>query len=163
MALVPHLYAQLPVSGRDAEAAVSKLSGEVEWFSHRLLERKPTRVFLHGRFDGLAHLRSCAEVSVCWHEAADALMRPVEVVALDEEAQPSHAVVEVCEDSPPEKLVPERLPESLRLPQGLRVVRPAPQVSDVVAPQLGLKLSAATPRRVLSAVVRQRFGRRAKR
>jgi hypothetical protein len=87
-------------------------------------------------------------------------MRPAEVVAVDEEGQPSHAIIEVREDRPAQKLLPQRAPEALHLPQRLRVVWPTLDVLDVLSTELRFELRLPSPRRVLPPVVRQHLPRR---
>ncbi len=80
-------------------------------------------------------------------------MGTVEVVGVDEEAEPLRAIGVVREDGAGEKLVPQRLPEALHLADGLRVLRPALDVPDAIASQLALEVRLAPPRRVLPALV----------
>lgn len=82
-------------------------------------------------------------------------MRPLEVVALDEERDALVAVGEVGKHRPRQKLVPERLPESLHLAHRLRMLRPALHVTDPVQPKLLLEVRLAAPRRVLPTLIRQ--------
>src|SRR5205814_5929976 len=89
------------------------------------------------------------------------LMRAAEVVGLDEEADPPLAVLEVREDRPREKLLPQRLPEALDLAQRLRMVRPALDVPDALAAQLFLEIRVTAPGHVLAPLVRQHLPRSA--
>lgn len=86
-------------------------------------------------------------------------MRPLEVVAVDVQREPTRAVREVREHRPRQELVPQRLPEPLDLPQRLRVLRPALHVPDAVAPQLALEIRLAAPGRVLPTLVGEDLGR----
>jgi hypothetical protein len=88
-------------------------------------------------------------------------MRTAEVVGLDEERNPPLAILEIREDRPREKLLPQGLPEALDLPQRLRMVRPALDVTDALPPQLLFKVRVPAPRDVLPALVRQDLTRRA--
>ena len=139
---------------------VSQLPRQVEGLPHRLLQCQPRRVLLDRRLHRRAHLRRRAEVPVCRYQAFDALVRPTEVVPVDEESEPSHAVVEVGEDGATQKLLPQRAPEALHLAQCLRVVWPTLDVLDVLPAQLRFELRLPSPRRVLPAVVRQHLSRR---
>jgi hypothetical protein len=80
-------------------------------------------------------------------------MRPLEVVVLDEQPHPPLAVLVIGEHRAREQLLPQRLPEPLDLPAGLRVLRPALQVLDAVTLQLRFELGAAAPGRVLTALI----------
>lgn len=157
--LVSHLHAQLPAARGDAQRLVAQLARQVEGLAHGLLQREPRGVLLHCGLERRTYLRRGAEVPVRGHQSLDALVRAAEVVAVDEESQPSHAVVEVSEDGAAQELVPQRLPEALHLPQRLRVVGAALDVVDVLPLQLGLELRLAAPRRVLPSVVRQHLAR----
>jgi hypothetical protein len=87
-------------------------------------------------------------------------MRPAEVIGLDEERHPPLAVLEVRKHGAREKLVPERLPEALDLSERLRVVRPALDVMDALAPELALEVGRAPPSHVLPPLVREHLARR---
>jgi hypothetical protein len=60
-------------------------------------------------------------------------VRPLEVVVLDVQAQPPLAIREISEDRARQEFFPQRLPETLDLPQRLRMLRPAFTVHDAVA------------------------------
>jgi hypothetical protein len=83
------LIAQLHPKGvalrGDGEVFVSQLSHQVEGLSRRLLERETQGIFGDALLDGLPQLWSGAKEAVCRHYALDALMRTLEVVAVDEE------------------------------------------------------------------------------
>jgi hypothetical protein len=96
--LVSQLHLQ-PVARRgDGHVPVSEAPHQVEGFARRLLEREAQRVRRHRLLDGLAHLRRRAEVPVRRHQASQRLMRPPEIVRLDEELEAPLAIGEVCED-----------------------------------------------------------------
>jgi hypothetical protein len=105
--------------------------------------------------DGRSHLGRGPEESVRGHRPRDALVRPPEVVGLDEERDPPLAVLEVREDRPREKLLPQRLPETFDLSQGLWMVGPALDVADALSPELLLEVRVASPRDVLASLVGQ--------
>ena len=161
--LVSHLHSQVSAARGDRHRLVSQLARQVEGLAQRLLHREPLGVQLHRGLHRRPHLRRRAEEAVGRDQAVDALVRPAEVVAVDEEPQPPHAVVEVGEHRPREEFVPQRLPEALRLPQRLRVMRARLDVTDAVALELRLEDGLPAPRRVLPPVVRQHFHRRAER
>lgn len=100
-------------------------------------------------------MRRSAEEAVRRHEPLDALVRSLEVVAVDEERDAPAAVGEVGEDRARQKLLPQRLPETLHLAERLRVLRPALDVPDALTPQLALEVRLAPPRRVLPPLVSQ--------
>lgn len=141
----------------DAQVSVSEPADEVEGLARRLLQRAAERVLLHHLLHRVAYLRRRAEEPVRRHQPADALVRTLKVVRVDEELQPPLAVLEVGEHGPGEELVPERLPEPLHLPARHRVVRAALDVPDALPPQLQLELCLAAPCGVLPPLVRQDF------
>jgi hypothetical protein len=110
--------------------------------------------------DRVPDLRCRPEEAVRGHCAPDALVRSAEVVGLDEEADPALAVVEVREDRPRQKLLPQGFPEAFDLAQGLGMVGTALDVADPLPPQLLLEVGVAAPRDVLTALVRQDLTRR---
>jgi hypothetical protein len=143
----------------DRQIAIAKPSHEVERFLQRLLLREPKRVVRHALLHRRAHVRRGAEESVGRHQSSECLMRPLEVVALDEERNPPFAVGIVGKHRPRQKLVPKRFPKPLHFAHGLRVLRPALHVPYPVQPQLLLEVRLATPRRVLPALVGENFPR----
>ena len=88
-------------------------------------------------------------------------MRSLEVVVLDIKRHPPLAVLEVGEHRAAEQLLPQRLPEPLDLPAGLRVMRPALHMRDAMAFQLRFELRAPAPSGVLPTLIRQDLPRRA--
>jgi hypothetical protein len=80
---------------------------------------------------------------------------------LDEKGNAPLTVLEVGKHRAGQKLLPHRLPETLDLSAGLRVMRPALHVPDAVAPQLFLEIRRAAPGRVLPPLIRQDLARRA--
>ena len=153
--LVSHLHAQPPAVRGDRHALISQLARQVERLSQRLLQRELHRVHLDGLLNGCSHLRRRPEEAVRRHQPLNSLVRPAEVVAVDEQVHPPDAVVEVGEDGARQEFVPQRLPEALHLAERLRVVRLALDVPNAVALELGLEGGLSAPRRVLPAIVRQ--------
>jgi hypothetical protein len=125
-----------------------------------LLLRQTQRVVGHLRLDARADLAGRAEVPVGRRQPRKPLMRALEVVVLDVERHPPLAVLEVGEHRAAEQFLPQRLPEPLDLPAGLRMVRPALHMRDPVPLQLRFELRAPAPRRVLPALIRQDLPRR---
>jgi hypothetical protein len=115
----------------------------------------------HALLDRVPDLRRGPEEAVRGHRAPDALVWTPEVVGLHEKPDPPLTVLEIREDGAGQKLLPQRLPEALDLPQGLRVVRPALDVPDALAMKLGLEVGVPAPRHVLPALVGQDLTRRA--
>lgn len=141
--------------GGDRQVAIAEATDEVERFLRLLLVRETERVLGHALLDHRAHLRRRAEEAIRGHEPTERLMRPLEVVALDEERDALVAVGEVGKHRPRQKLVPERLPESLHLAHRLRVLRSALHVADAVQAELLLEVRLAAPRGVLPTLIRQ--------
>ena len=145
--------------GGDGEVAVAESADEVKRLPRRLLVRKSNRVVGDVFLDGRADVRRCAEEAVGGHEPFERLVGTLEVVGVDEELHPTVTVGEVGKDRPREKLVPERLPETLYLAESLRVLRATLDVADAVQVQLALEVGLATPRRVLTPLVGEDFAR----
>jgi hypothetical protein len=82
-------------------------------------------------------------------------MRALEVVVLEVECHAALAVLEVGEHGTAQELLPQRLPEPLYLPAGLRMMRPALHMHDAMALELRLELSGSAPGGVLPALIRQ--------
>jgi hypothetical protein len=132
---------------------------QVEGLSLRPLLGQGHRVVGHTLFDRLPHLRRGPEKPVRRHRPSDALVRSPEVVALHEEGDPTLAILEIGKDCPRQKLIPQRLPEALDLPQGLRMVRAAFNVPDALPPQLRFEIGVPAPGHVLTSLVRQHLAR----
>lgn len=155
MRRIADLHAERAAGGCNAEVLVTEPTDQVKRLLRRLLLRHPQCVGLHLRFDRRAHVRCCAKVPIRRHRALDALMRSLEVVVLDEESESSQAVREIGEHRLAQKLLPQRLPETLDLAERLGMLRSTLAVRDAVATQELLKLRLATPRRVLPALIGQ--------
>jgi hypothetical protein len=132
--LVSHLHAKAAAGRRNGQVPVAQPTDQVKRLARRLLEREPLRVRGDALLDRLAHLRRRPEETVRRHQPFDALVRALKVVGVHEESETTLAVGVVSKHRPAEKLLPERLPESLHLAQRLRVLRPALDVSDALAP-----------------------------
>jgi hypothetical protein len=96
--LVAELHPKAATRSGDRQVSVSEPAYQVKRFARRLLKSESKRVLFDVLLDGLTHVRCCAEEPVRRHEAFDALMRSLEVVRIDEEAQPSRAIGEVGKD-----------------------------------------------------------------
>jgi hypothetical protein len=161
--LVAHAHAKRAPGRAYGEVAVAETTDQVERLARWLLHRCPRRVVLHVELDRSAYVRRCAEVAVRRNEPVEGLMRPLKVVPVDEETETPRAVREVREHRLRQHLVPQRLPETLDLPERLRMLRAALHVTDPVAPELPLELRLTAPRRVLPTLVRQDLRRRSER
>jgi hypothetical protein len=117
------------------------------------------RVLGHRRFDRGAHRRGGSKEAVRWCHAFERLVRTLEVVMLYEQSHAALTVLEVRKHGAREELLPHRLPESLDLPAGLRMMGPALDVRDPVAMQLRLELRGAAPRGVLPALIGENLAR----
>lgn len=152
---VAELHAQSGALRRDRQVSIAQPADQIEGLARLLLEGEPQRVVLDVLLDGGAYVRRRAEVPIGGHQSIDALMWPLEVVAVDEKPEPTSAVGEVREDGAREKLLPQGLPESLDLAERLRVLRAALDVADTLTTQLLLEVRLAAPRRVLPPLVRK--------
>jgi hypothetical protein len=86
-------------------------------------------------------------------------MRTLEVVVLHEQCDAPLAVLEVGKHGTRQQLFPQCLPEALDLAAGLRMMRPALDVPDAMALELGLELGGTTPAGVLPALIGQDLAR----
>jgi hypothetical protein len=130
--LVPQLHLDSSAGRGNGDVAVSEAPHKVEGFLDGFLQRQPQRIALHRGFHRGTHLRRRPKVPVRRHQAPDALVRPLKVVALNEERKPLLAVTEVAEDGAAEEFVPQRLPEAFHLPQRHRVVGPTLHMANSV-------------------------------
>lgn len=146
---------------RDRQLAIAELTDQVKRLLGFLLPRQPQRIALHGALHRLSHRRGRPEVAVRRHQPRKRLVRTVEVVVVDEVAQPPIAVGVVGEDRARQHLVPQGLPKTLDLPERLRVLRSALDVPHAVTAHQLLEGRLTPPRGVLPALVGQDLGRRA--
>ncbi len=158
--MIPQLHEEASPGEGDAEIALPETAHQVEGLPRRTRARQGKRVVRHSALHCRPDLRRGTEESVRGHKPPDALMRTAEVVGLDVETHTPLAVLEIREDRPRQELLPERLPEALDLPQRLRVVRPALDVTDALTLQLVLEVSGPPPSRVLPALVGEDLARR---
>ena len=92
------------------------------------------------------HFGSGAEEAVGRHQAANALMRPLEIVMVDEQTNPPLGIAQVEEDRALEALAPQRPPEALDLAQRLRMAR---RGHDLLMPRFSSSfVKALLPRQV---------------
>lgn len=159
--VVAELHLERVAVRGDRHVAIAESPDEVEGLARRLLAREAHLVVGDALLDHGAHVRRRAEESVGGHEAFERLVRPLEVVGVDEVRDAPVAVGEVRKHRARQKLVPERLPEPLDLAERLRVLRPALDVSDAVLAKLFLEFRLAAPHRVLPPLVGEDFLRRA--
>jgi len=158
--LVAELDAQAAAGSCDRQVSVAESADQVEWFAWLLFERETHGVLLDVLLNRFAHVRSSSEEPVRWYQPLDAAMGSLEVVRIDEEPDASRAVGEVGKNGARQKLLPQRLPEPFHFAERLRMLRSALDVPDALAPKLLFELRLASPRRVLTTVVRQNlFGR----
>jgi hypothetical protein len=147
--------------GGDRQVLIAELANDVEGLARRLLECEPQLVLLHRALDLCTHMRCCLEEAIRGHEPIERLMRPLQVVVADEVLEPPLRVDDVREHRPPQELVPQRLPESLDLPERLRMLRATTDVLHAEPREVLFELRLAAPHRVLTTVVRQYLARRA--
>jgi hypothetical protein len=83
------------------------------------------------------------------------LVRPAVVVVLDPRLHPLLRLLEAVELRAGKEVRPDRLPESLNLTQGLRMMRSAAEVMDPVLLEFRFKPRLPAPVGVLPAIVRQ--------
>lgn len=145
-----------PRAGRcDAQVPVAETPDQVEGLSRRLLLGQPHGVVGDVLLDGLPDLGRRSEVAIGGNQPIEGLVWALKIVTVDEEREPAHVVGEVGKDGPAQKLVPQCLPETLGLAEGLGVLGSAAGVADAVTPQRALEVRLAPPGRVLRPVVGQ--------
>lgn len=159
MRCLADLDAQCATRRRDAQVLISESADEIERLLRLLLLRETQRVRLDLRFHRGAHLWRCTEKPVGGDRTVDTLMRPLEVVVLDEQLDPAQSIREVGEHCLAQKLLPQRLPEPLDLAERLGMLRSALAVLDAAPAEQFLKLGLAAPRRVLPSLVCQHLAR----
>src|SRR5439155_1798375 len=113
------------------------------------------------RLQRLLYLKGGAEVTICRHQPVDAAVRPAKIVSIDKEPDAPARVPQVDEHRRLEALPPQRSPETLDLPQRLRVPWPGHHLLDAALVELFAEHALAPPSHVLAAVVRQDLLRRA--
>jgi hypothetical protein len=94
----PQPHQQTRPREHDREIVFAQTAHEIEGFPSRLFLGQGERVVRHSFFNGRTHLRRGPEESVRGDRTPDALMRPPEVVGLDEERNPPLAIVEIGKD-----------------------------------------------------------------
>jgi hypothetical protein len=138
--LITHAHVQRRAACTDGKRPIAELTGQIKRLPQRLLLRQAQRVLLNLRLDARAHLRSRAEEPVGGCRALKSLMGALEVVVLDKEPHSALTVLEVGEHRAAEQFLPQRLPEPLDLPAGLRMMRSALHMRDAMTLQLRLEL-----------------------
>jgi hypothetical protein len=131
--LIAHPHIQRHFVCADGQRSIPQLAGQIKGLSQGLLLRQTKCVLLHLRLDARPHRACRPEEPIRRRRPLKTLMRALEVVVLDKKPHPALAVLEVGEHRPREQLLPQRLPEPLDLPAGLRVMRTALHVRDAVA------------------------------
>lgn len=158
--LIADSHVQCRAARADGKRSIAELTGQIKRLPQRLLLRQAQRVLLNLCLDARAHRTRRAEEPIGRSESFQPLMRSLEVVVLDKERHPPLAVLEVGEHCARQQLLPQRLPEPLDLPAGLRMMWPAFHMHDAVAFQLRFELRAPAPSGVLTALVGQDLPRR---
>jgi hypothetical protein len=141
------------LAGGDRQPLIAQLTDDVKRLARLLFEREAQRVRRDLFLDRLAHVRRGSKESIGRYEPVERLMRPLEVVVREVVLEPPLSVDEVREHRAAQKLLPQRLPETLDLAQRLRMLGPATDVLDAVALEHLLELGAPAPHHVLTTVV----------
>ena len=147
--------------GGDGEVAVAQAGDEVEGLAGRLLVGEPEGVAGDVQLDRGADLGRRAEEPVGGDEPLERLVRALKIVRIDEQAEAALQIRKISEDGAGQKLLPQGFPEPLDFPAGLRVLGPALDVPDPLAPELLLELGRAAPGGVLPPLVAEDLARRA--
>jgi hypothetical protein len=159
LAVHPHAHSFLVRF--DHDALLAHPPDQVEGLHRLAPQRQLLHVGRHAPLDRRAQLLVDREEAVRGAHPIQALVRPLVVVVLDPVADALACLLEGLEARPHQEVVFQRLPEPLDLPQGLRMVRRAADVFDVILLHLLLELRPAAPGGVLPPVVGEHFLRRA--
>jgi hypothetical protein len=114
-------------------------------------------VFTDAILDGFAQLMLDFKEAVCRTHAADALMGALVIVVLDPQADALAGLLIIIELGTSEEFTPDRVPETLDLAQGHRMMGSGTDVGDPVLGHFILKAARSTPSRILAAVVGEHF------
>jgi hypothetical protein len=96
--LLADAHAHAAFGRRDRQLAIAELTDQVEGLLRLLLPRQAQRVVADVALDRLAHRRRSLKVAVGGHQPRKRLVRAVEIVVVDEVAEPPLAVRIVGED-----------------------------------------------------------------
>src|SRR5438132_10422536 len=141
--------------GMHAERLAAHLPGQIERLPGHTLAGQLQGVGRHPRLQRLLHLRGHAEVALGRHQAVNAAVRPLEIVTINEPANPPLGVPQIEEHGRLDTLAPERSPEAFDLAQRLRPSRRRHHLLDAPLLQLLGERALAPPGDVLRAVVGQ--------
>src|SRR5206468_881343 len=83
--------------GVNAHRLAADLAGQVERRFRHTVPRQLQRVGRHPRLQRLTHFDRCAEEAIRRHQAVYPLMRPLEVVVVDEQTDPTLRIAHVDE------------------------------------------------------------------
>jgi len=103
---IAELYAKRTACGRNAEVLIAEATDQVERLLWLLGLRETECVGLDLRLDGGADLRRRAKEAVRRDRAVDALVRPLEVVVLDEKLDAPKTIGKISKHGLAKKLVP---------------------------------------------------------
>lgn len=158
--LTAHTYLQSTARGVDGKILFAKPPNQVKRGLRRLFTRKSQSVRLHARFDRGAHLGRGPEEPVRRGESAERLVRALEVVVLQKQADAPLTILKVGKHRARQPLLPQSFPEPLDLAAGLGMMRAAFDVVNALTPQFLLKAGHPAPRGVLPSLVGQYLPRR---
>ncbi len=144
----------------DRQPLITELPDDVKRFAWWLLEREPQFVRGDSALDLGTYMRRSLEKSIGRYESVECLVRPLEVVVADEVIQAALRIDDMRENSAAEKLVPQRLPETLHLAERLRMLRATADVLHAEPCEQLLELRLPAPHRVLTTVIGQDLRRR---
>jgi hypothetical protein len=105
----------------EAERLAPHLAGQVEGWPGQAVAGQLQGVGSHPGLERAQDLGSRSEEAVSRHQPIDALVGALEVVVVNEQADPLAGVPQVHEHGSLDALAPESAPEAFDLAQGLRV------------------------------------------
>src|SRR6516164_4836667 len=147
--------------GMDAERLAAHLTGQVKRRLGHSVPRQLQGVGRHPRLQRAPHFRGRSKKAIGRHQSVYPLIRPLEVVMVDEQANPPLRIAQIHEHRAFDTLPPQGAPETLDFAQGLRPPWRRHHLLDSALLQLLGEYTLAAPGHVLRAVIGQDLLRRA--
>ena len=137
----------------DAERLTIKLPGEIEGLLGDAAASQFQRIGRYALLHRLEHFWCGSKEAICRDQSVDSLMRSLEGVVVDEQADPLASIGQVEEDRGLDTFTPQRSPEPFDFAERLRSPRARDDLLNAPFFQLLGELALASPGHVLRAVV----------